>query len=103
LAVTSLKPSVLAPGLPTVAASGVPGYEIEAIYALEAPTKTPAAIIKQLNQVIVMALNDADLKEKFLNAGIEVASSSPGELAAKIKSEIAKITKLIKDQGIRIN
>ena len=103
LAVTSLKPSALAPGLPTVAASGVPGYEIEAIYALEAPTKTPAAIIKQLNQVIVMALNDADLKEKFLNAGIEVASSSPGELAAKIKSEIAKITKLIKDQDIRVN
>jgi tripartite-type tricarboxylate transporter receptor subunit TctC len=103
LAVTSLQPSALTPGLPTVAASGVPGYEVEAIYALVAPAKTPAAIIKQLNQVIVLVLNEADLKEKFLNAGIEAAPNSPVELAAKIKSEIAKIARLIKDEGIRAN
>jgi tripartite-type tricarboxylate transporter receptor subunit TctC len=103
LAVTGLQPSALAPGLPTVAASGVPGYEVEAIYALVAPAKTPAAVIKQLNQVIVLVLNEADLKEKFLNAGIEAAPSSPVELAAKIRSEIAKIAKLIKDEGIRAN
>lgn len=103
LAVTSLKPSPLAPDLPTVAASGVPGYEIEAIYALVAPAKTPPAINKRLNQVIVQALNDTDLKEKFLNAGIEAASSSPAELDARTKSEIAKIRKLIKDQGIKVN
>lgn len=101
LAVTSLEPSALAPGLPTVAASGVPGYEMEAVYALVAPAKTPVAVIKQLNRVIVLALGQADLKEKFLNAGIEVATSPPGELAAKIRSEIAKIARLIKDQGIR--
>jgi tripartite-type tricarboxylate transporter receptor subunit TctC len=103
LAVTSLQPSALAPGLPTVAASGVPGYEMEAIYALEAPAKTPAAIIRQLNQVIVLVLNETDLKEKFLTTGIEAASSSPEELAARIKSEIAKVAKLIKDEGIRVN
>jgi tripartite-type tricarboxylate transporter receptor subunit TctC len=101
LAVTSLEPSALAPGLPTVAASGVPGYEMEAVYALVAPAKTPVAVIKQLNRVIVLVFNQADLKEKFLNAGIEVATSSPEELAAKIKSEIAKIARLIKEQGIR--
>jgi tripartite-type tricarboxylate transporter receptor subunit TctC len=103
LAVTSREPSVLAPGLPTVAASGVPGYEMEAIYALVAPLNTPPPIIKQLNHVIVLALSQTDVQEKFLNAGIEAASSSPGELGAKIKSEIAKVARLVKDQGIRAN
>ena len=56
LAVTSPQPSALAPGLPTVAASGVPGYEMEAIYAVVAPANTPAPVIKQLNQVIVRSL-----------------------------------------------
>ena len=101
LAVTSPEPSGLAPGLPTVAASGVPGYEMEAIYALVAPLNTPAPVIKQLNQVIVLALDQADMKERFLGAGIEAASSSPGQLAARIKSEIAAIGRLIKDDRIR--
>jgi tripartite-type tricarboxylate transporter receptor subunit TctC len=101
LAVTSPQPSALAPGLPTVAASGVPGYEMEAIYALVAPLNTPAPIIKQLNRVIVQALDQADLKERFLNAGVEAAFGSPGDLAARFKSEIAAVGKLVKDAGIR--
>ena len=101
LAVTSPQPSALAPGLPTVAASGVPGYQMEALYSLVAPLKTPAAIIKQLNQVIVQALDQADLKERFLAAGIEAAPGSPGELAARFKSEIAAVGKLVKGSGMR--
>ena len=101
LAVTSLQPSELAPGLPTVAAAGVPGYEMVAIYALVAPLNTPAPVITQLNQVIVLALSPADLKERFLTAGIETAPSSPEELAARIKSEIAAIGKLVRDQQLR--
>ncbi len=103
LAVTSPRPSVLAPGLPTVAASGVPGYEMEAVYSLGAPLHTPAPVIKQLNQVIVTALGQAELKERLLGAGVEAESSSPGELAARIKSEIAKAGKLVRDEGIRAN
>lgn len=101
LAVSSLQPSVLTPGLPTVAASGVPGYEMEAIYAVVAPANTPAPIVKQLNQVIVRFLGQPSLKERFLNTGIEAVPSSPEELATKMKSEIAKIGKLIKDAGIK--
>lgn len=101
LAVTSAQPSPLAPGLPTVAASGLPGYEMVAIYALAAPLKTPAAIVKQLNQVVAQSLADAELKERYLISGMEAASSSPDALAARIKSEIATVGKLIKDAGIR--
>ena len=103
LAVTSAKPSALAPGLPTVAAAGVPGYEVEAIYALAAPAQTPAAIIRQLNQTIAPVLEQADLKEKFLLTGIEADASTPAQLADRIKSEIAKVRKLVEAQGLRAN
>ena len=101
LAVTSLEPSPLAPGLPTVAASGVPGYQMEALYTLEAPRNTPAPVIRKLNQVTVRTLNEEDLKARFLNAGIEAASSSPQELAARIKSELAAVGKLVKSANMR--
>ena len=100
LAVTSATPSALAPELPTVAASGLPGYEIIAVDFMLAPVKTPAPIISRLNQEVVRFLQQADVKEKFLATGVEAAPSSPEELAASMKSEIAKAGKLIKDAGI---
>ena len=102
LAVTSATPSTLAPGLPTIAASGLPGYEYISVTAMSAPAKTPEAIIKRLNQEVVRVLNSSDMKQKFLDSGIEALSSSPEELAATIKSDIAKIGKLVKDAGIRV-
>ena len=101
LAVTSAQPSPLAPGLPTVAAAGLPGYELVASYALAAPLKTPAAIVRQLNQVTVQALNDAELKGRFMVSGMEAAPSSPEALAARLKTEIGMVAKLVKDAGIR--
>ena len=56
-----------------------------------APAKTPEAIIKRLNQEIVRLLNRADVKEKFLNTGSEIVGNSPGELAATIKLEMARM------------
>ncbi len=101
LGVTSAKPTALAPGLPTIAASGLPGYEIVAVDFALAPAKTPASIIKRLNQEIARLLNQADIKEKIFNLGEEADPSSPEELAASMKSEMAKIAKLIKDAGIK--
>ena len=103
LAVTSARPSPLAPGLPTVAAAGVPGYQMEAMYGLVAPLNTPAAVIKLLNQTVVQALAQPDLKELFLNTGIEAAASTPAELAARIKAEVAAVARLVKDAHIREN
>jgi tripartite-type tricarboxylate transporter receptor subunit TctC len=101
LAVTSAQPSPLAPGLPTVAAAGLPGYEMVAIYAVAAPARTPASILKQLNQVIAQSMEDAELKERFLVSGMEAGASSPEVLAARIKTEIATVSQLIKTVGIR--
>ncbi len=101
LAVTTAEPSALVPGLPTVAASGVPGYEAVSMTGILAPAKTPEAIINRLNQEIVRVVNRTDVKEKFFNAGTEAVGSTPEQFAATIKSDIVKTSKVIKDAGIK--
>jgi len=101
LAVTSLRPSALAPGLPTIAASGLPGYESIAIYGMFAPTGTPRAVIALLNREIERVLTMPELKEKFLNIGMEPAGGPPEALTAKMKEESARVEKLVRTAGIR--
>jgi putative tricarboxylic transport membrane protein len=99
LAITSAKTSALLPDLPTIAES-VPGYDMEAVYCIFAPPQTPAAIVNRLNHEIVRILNQTDVKERFLAAGIEPRGSSPAELGALRKSDMTKMARLIKDAGI---
>jgi len=101
LAVTSAQPTSLAPGLPTVASAGLPGYESISIYGVFAPSKTPPALVKRLNEEIVQVLGRADVKERFLLSGVEAVGSSPEQLGAIMKSEIVRMGKVIKDAGIR--
>jgi tripartite-type tricarboxylate transporter receptor subunit TctC len=101
LAVTTAQPSALAPGLPTVAASGLPGYESKAIVGIFAPAKTSPAIIDQLYQEIVRALNNPEVKQRVFDSGSDAIAGSPAELAAAMKSEMATTGKLIRDIGIR--
>lgn len=101
IAVTSAEPSVLLPGLPTVAASGVPGYESIIIFGLFAPVKTTAALVSRINQDVVRGLNRPHVKEKFMSAGIEVVASTPGQLAAAVKSEMESLGKVIAAASIR--
>ena len=101
LAVTSAQPTALSPGLPTVASAGLPGYESLSIYGVFAPSKTPTAIIQQLNREIVRILKRADVKEQFFNAGVEAVGSSPEAFAAAIESDVARMGKVINDAGIR--
>jgi tripartite-type tricarboxylate transporter receptor subunit TctC len=103
LAVSSLKPSALFPELPTVAASGLPGYESRSVNAVFAPGKTPPPIIRRLNQEIVRFLSVPQVKESFINDGQEVDPTTPEEFAAKIKSEMALMGKMIKDIGLKID
>ena len=100
LAVTSLQPSPLMPDLPTVAATGLPGFESVVIQGVLAPAKTPAAIVNRLSREIVKVLNRPDVKERHFNTGVETVGSTPEELAARIKSEMAKWGKVIRDAGI---
>ncbi len=101
LAVTTAQPTPLAPGLPTIASSGLPGYESVVMFAMFAPAKTPPAVIERINQDAARALNKPDVKEKLLNAGIEAVGSTPAQLTAAIKTDMARWSKVIKDANIR--
>ncbi len=101
IAVTSAEPSALAPGLPTVASAGIPGYESIIIFGAFAPAKLPAALVAKLHQDMVRALNKSDIKEKFFNAGMEVVGSTPAGLATKVNAEMNSLRKVIKETGIR--
>ena len=101
LAVGSPRPSALTPGLPTVAASGLPGYEAESPFGLFAPVKTPASVISRLNQEIAQVLQRAEVKERLFNSGIEPVGSSPEQLATAMKTDMTRMGKVITDAGIR--
>jgi tripartite-type tricarboxylate transporter receptor subunit TctC len=102
LAVASAKPSALVPDLPTMASSGLPGYESQSTTGFFAPAKTPAAVIERINRETVRFLHTQEAKERYLGVGAEPVGSSPEELAAKMKSEMTRMGKVIKDAGIRV-
>ena len=101
LAVASVQPSPLFPGLPTVASSGLPGFESVVLAGMFAPARTPAGIVSRVNREIVQTLNRPDVKERFFNASIETVGSSPQEFATTLKADIARWGKVIKDAGIK--
>jgi tripartite-type tricarboxylate transporter receptor subunit TctC len=101
LAVTSAEPSPLMPGLPTVASSGLPGYECVSLFAVFAPARTPRPVVERLNHAIVAVLNTPDIKERFFRAGVEVVGGSPQSMASTIKSEMTRWGNVIRDAGIK--
>lgn len=101
LAVTSATPTPLAPGLPTMAASGLPGFEVVFVAGIFAPAGTPAAIVNRLHGEIVHVLERPEYKARLLNVALETVGSTPAELAATIKAEINVMGKVIKAAGIR--
>jgi tripartite-type tricarboxylate transporter receptor subunit TctC len=101
LAVASAKPTALVPDLPTIASAGIAGYEADTPLGVFLPAGTSPKVIDRLNQGIIGALNVAEVKKLVLAQGAEVVGSSPGELAAVVKSEMARWGKLIKKKEIR--
>jgi tripartite-type tricarboxylate transporter receptor subunit TctC len=103
LAITTADRSPLLPELPTIAASGVPGYESSSWQAILAPAKTPAAVISHLNQEIRRALGQQHVREKLGNLGLEITASSPEQLAQTMKADMARMAKVFKLTGVRAN
>jgi len=101
LAIGTVKPSALAPGLPTVAESGLPGYESASNAGMFAPAKTSARLVALLNREIVQALNRPEVRDLLFKDGTEVVGNSPREFAASIQAEMASLGKVIKAAGIR--
>jgi len=100
LGVSSMQPSALAPGVPTVSV-GLPGFESVSNLGIFAPARTPAAVIRRINQEVVRYLTTEDAKERMLKAGVETVASTPEHLAAVVQSEMERMGKVIRSVGIR--
>ena len=89
--VTSPERSPVAPQLPTVAESGMPGYESLAIYGIFVPARTPRAIVDRLNREIVRLLDAPEMKARLLAMGMETVGGTPERLAARVRSEMQRM------------
>ena len=101
IAVTSAKRSRSAPEFPTIAESGIPGYELYEWNALFAPAGTPAEIIARLNADFGKVLAAADVQEKLFEFGAEPTSSTAEQLQSHVVREMAKWDKVVKAMGIK--
>ena len=101
IAVTSAKRSPAAPDIPTIAESGLPGYEATSWYGILAPARTPPQIVARLHEVLVSIIGAPDMKDKLAAQGLDPVGNTPQQFAAVIKSEIVKWAKVVKASGAK--
>ena len=99
--VSSAKRSPVIPEVPTIAEAGVPGYEVVQWFGILAPANTPREIVTRLHTASIRALQDPQVKKRFLIDGGETVGNSPEEFAAIIRSDLAKWGKLVRVAGIK--
>ncbi|MEM5275838.1 tripartite tricarboxylate transporter substrate binding protein [Cupriavidus taiwanensis] len=103
LAVTTQKPSEQLPGVPTLAAAGVPGYELTAWFGVVAPAGTPRAVIDRLNGEIVAALKQPDLAARLASQGTVPFPATPAQFGSYIRAQYEKWDGLIKSANIKLD
>jgi tripartite-type tricarboxylate transporter receptor subunit TctC len=101
LGVSSLKRAAVLPDIPTIAESGLPGFESTSWHGVLAPSHTPRPIVTRLHSEIVKVLAQQDVKERLASLGFEVVASTPEQFAAFIREQTAKYEKLIKQIGLK--
>ncbi|HLQ02716.1 MAG TPA: tripartite tricarboxylate transporter substrate binding protein, partial [Burkholderiales bacterium] len=102
LGVTSARRSAALPEVPTIAESGVPGYEFVTWHGVLAPRGTPAEIVALLNQKLRAVLRSPELSARFAQMGLDVIASSPEEFSAHLKSELEKWGRVIRERRMRV-
>ena len=102
LAVSSAKRVEVAPEVPTVAESGVPGFEVIAWYNMFAPAGTPRAVVNQINAEINRMLQEPRVRQRFQALGVMPLSGTPEALGDYLKFEVGRWARLIKEAGIKL-
>lgn len=103
LAVTGAKRARIAPEVPTVAESGIPGYAFDVWYGLVFPGGTPRAIVQKTNAEVVKLLQRPDVSKRFANAGVEPQTSTPEAFNALLAREATTWGKVVKEANIRVD
>jgi len=101
LAISSPQRSPLVPDVPTVAESGLPGFESVTWFGLLAPANAPRAVVERINAEVNKALQTQEVKDRFVMLGFERAGGSPADFAAVILKDATKWSKVIKDANVR--
>jgi tripartite-type tricarboxylate transporter receptor subunit TctC len=101
LAVTTAKRSAVAPDVPTLAESGLPGYELSSWQAVFAPAGTPPAIVDRLYTEIAKILQRPDVQKRLTELGLDLSGMPPGELAALVKADVPRLGKIVKESGAK--
>ena len=101
IAVTTLKRSSSMPELPTIAESGLPGYDASTWGGILAPAGTPKPVVAKLNGAMNAVLKEEDVRARLSGAGIEVQGGTPAEFGEVIKAEIEKWGRVVKQAGIQ--
>ena len=95
--------SPVAPEIPTVAESGLPGFEVSVWFSVLAPLNTARDTVERLNRVLVKALQSADVRERLATQGAEPIGNTPEQFTAQMKSDIVKWAKVVKDANIKLD
>ena len=103
LAVTTARPSALVPGVPSVAESGVPGFDVPSATGILAPAGTPREVVAKINSAINRALATGEVRQRLNAQGFEPAPETPEEFAAFLASEVRKYARVIQEAGVRID
>jgi tripartite-type tricarboxylate transporter receptor subunit TctC len=103
LAVSTASRTALAPELPTMAESGLPGFDLATWFAFFAPAGTPRELIEKISGDMRRVLVQPDTKERLTGIGVDIRASTPGELAAFHLAELAKWAKIVKDSGAKLD
>jgi tripartite-type tricarboxylate transporter receptor subunit TctC len=101
LAVTSAKRSGVAPDVPTMAESGLAGYEISSWQAVFAPAGTPKAVIDRLHTEIAKILKMPDVEKRLTDLGLDLSGMSPAELGALVRADVPRLGKIVKESGAK--
>ena len=102
VAVTSLKRIDVLPNVPAVSES-YPGFEVDNMYGLLAPKKTPAALIRKINADTLIALKQPDLRQRFAQDAFEIRGNTPEEFGQYLRAEFTKWAKVVKESGVKVD
>jgi tripartite-type tricarboxylate transporter receptor subunit TctC len=102
IAVTTAKRAALLPNVPTLAESGVPGFDASTVTAVLAPAATPRDVVAKLNGTLAKVLGSPELRERFASLGAEVQPSTSEEMVKFIREDLAQWVKVVKQAGIKL-
>jgi tripartite-type tricarboxylate transporter receptor subunit TctC len=101
VAVTTLRRSEQAPDIPTIAESGYPGFEMTSWYGSCAPARTPKPVLARLENALLKALGEPDIRKRFFEQGVELRTTAGAQFDAFYKAEVARWSKVVLEAGIR--